>query len=68
MVISTQNNPDYIPQRGDVIQISFDPQKRVEILMVIQRMGIMPWFFQHQVLTTGKGCLLSVQLLPLILT
>ena len=31
MVIPTQYNPNYIPQRGDIVQINFEPQKGFEI-------------------------------------
>ncbi len=47
MVISTQNNPDYIPQRGDVIQINFDPQKGVEIQKYRPALVLSPFIFNR---------------------
>ncbi len=47
MVISTQTNPDYIPQRGDVIDVNFDPQKGVEIKKYRPALVLSPYIFNR---------------------
>ena len=47
MVTSTQYDPNYIPQRGDVVKINFNPQKGVEIQKNRPALVLSPFAFNH---------------------
>lgn len=47
MISSTQYDPNYIPQRGDVVQINFNPQKGVEIKKRRPALVLSPFAFNH---------------------
>lgn len=47
MTSSTQYDPNYIPQRGDVVKINFNPQKGVEIKNRRPALVLSPFAFNH---------------------
>ena len=47
MTLSTQYDPNYIPQRGDVVQINFNPQKGFEIKKRRPALVLSPFAFNH---------------------
>ena len=47
MVIPTKHNPNYIPQRGDVVRIDFDPQKGLEIQKRRPALVLSPFAFNR---------------------
>lgn len=47
MTLSTQYDPNYIPQRGDVVEINFNPQEGVEIKNRRPALVLSPFAFNH---------------------
>ncbi len=47
MVISIQHNPNYIPQRGDIVRINFEPQKGLEIQKRRPALVLSPFAFNR---------------------
>ena len=48
MTLSTQYDPNYIPQRGDIVKINFNPQIGVEIKKRRPALVLSPFAFNHK--------------------
>ena len=47
MTSSIQYDPNYIPQRGDIVRINFNPQKGFEIKKRRPALVLSPFAFNH---------------------